>query len=165
MLAATPPAAALTTLQPSFVAVLADPTWLPERYRQPELPFGAGGVGSTGLLYRATTGDLSLAVLALPPGAAMLIQDLYAWGLLGLYQGEQEVEVYRRRPGLGSVSGAPCDLAARLRLHPGECFALLPPSRAVYRLTAMGAQPALNIHLAGWNQTWRRESFSDGAGI
>ncbi len=35
-LAATPPAEALTTLQPSFVAVLADPTWLPERYRQPE---------------------------------------------------------------------------------------------------------------------------------
>jgi 3-mercaptopropionate dioxygenase len=95
----------------------------------------------------------------------MLIQDPYAWGLLGLYQGEQEVEVYRRRPGIGSVSGAPFEQAARLRLRPGESFALLPPSRAAYRMTTTSAQPTLSIHLAGWSQAWRRESFSDGAGI
>lgn len=164
-LTASPPAAALTTLQPSFAAVLADQTWLPERYRQPESTSGDTCAGSTRLLYRATMGDLSLAVLVLPPGTAMLIQDPYAWGMLGLYQGEQEVEVYRRRPGLGLVSGAPLDQAARLRLRSGEYFALLPPSRAVYRVIATGTQLALTIHLAGWSQSWRRESFSDGAGI
>ncbi len=95
----------------------------------------------------------------------MLIQDPRAWGLLGLYHGEQDAEVYRRRPGPAPVSGAPLERTARLHLRPGECFALLPPNRAVYRVTTTSEQPALNIHLAGWSQAWRRESFSDGAGI
>jgi predicted metal-dependent enzyme (double-stranded beta helix superfamily) len=162
-LTATPPAEALAVLRPSFAALLADPTWLPERYRQPA-PEG-GSAGSTWLLYRAVTGDLSLAVLVLPPGAAMLLQDPRAWGLVGLYHGEQEAEVYRRRPGPAPVSGAPLERTARLRLCSGECFALLPPNRAVYRVVTTSTQPALSIHLAGWSKAWRLESFSDGAGI
>ncbi|NTU84595.1 MAG: hypothetical protein HGA45_35395, partial [Chloroflexales bacterium] len=132
-LTATPPAEALAELRPSFAALLADPTWLPERYRQPLTEPGSASTGATRLLYRAVTGDLSLAVLVLPPGAAMLLQDPRAWGLVGLYQGEQEAEIYRRRPGPAPVSGAPLERTARLQLRPGECFALLPPNRALYR--------------------------------
>ncbi|NTU82462.1 MAG: hypothetical protein HGA45_24335 [Chloroflexales bacterium] len=164
-LTATPPAEALAVLRPSFAALLADPTWLPERYRRGAPAQGSASTSATWLLYRAVTGDLSLAVLVLPPGAAMLLQDPRAWGLVGLYCGEQEAEVYRRRPGLASVSGAPLERTARLHLRPGECFALLPPNRAAYRVITTSAQPALSIHLAGWSTAWRLESFSDGAGI
>ncbi|NTU85319.1 MAG: hypothetical protein HGA45_39185, partial [Chloroflexales bacterium] len=123
-LTATPPAEALAELRPSFAALLADSTWLPERYRQPLAEAGSASTDATRLLYRAVTGDLSLAVLVLPPGAAMLLQDPRAWGLVGLYQGEQEAEVYRRRASPAPVSGAPLERTARLQLRPGECFAL-----------------------------------------
>ncbi|NTW01247.1 MAG: hypothetical protein HGA19_08025 [Oscillochloris sp.] len=164
-LSETPPAEALSVLRPSFAALLADPTWLPKRYHHLAPESGTANTSTSRLLYRASTGDLSLAVLVLPPGAAMLIHDQRAWGLIGLYVGAQEAEIYRRPSGLAPVSATPFDLTARLRLHPGDSFALLPPNRALYRVATTSDHAAISIHLAGWNKAWRIEGYSDGAGI
>ena len=42
------------------------------------------------LLYRDTGGLLSLTSLVLPAGVATPVHDHLAWGMVGLYSGEQE---------------------------------------------------------------------------
>ena len=45
------------------------------------------------LIFRAADRSLSLFSLVVPPGAATPIHDHLAWGLVGLYRGEQAFEV------------------------------------------------------------------------
>ena len=55
-----------------------------------------GGIGQW-LLYRAGDGSLSLFSLVVPPGAETPIHDHLAWGLVGLYRGTQDEEIYAQR--------------------------------------------------------------------
>ena len=54
-----------------------------------------GGIGQW-LLYRAEDGSLSLFSLVVPSGSATPVHDHLAWGLVGLYRGEQDEEIYAR---------------------------------------------------------------------
>jgi hypothetical protein len=57
-----------------------------------------GGIGQW-LLFRAGDGSLSLFALVVPPGAQTPVHDHLAWGLVGLYRGTQDEEVYARSDG------------------------------------------------------------------
>ena len=46
------------------------------------------------LLYRAGDGSLSLFSLVVPPGAETPVHDHLAWGLVGLYRGTQDEEIF-----------------------------------------------------------------------
>jgi 3-mercaptopropionate dioxygenase len=49
---------ALDALRPAFGALLADPAWLPDEYRQPATESGMGGGIATWLPYRTGDGGL-----------------------------------------------------------------------------------------------------------
>jgi predicted metal-dependent enzyme (double-stranded beta helix superfamily) len=51
-----------------------------------------GGIGQW-LVFRSAARDLCLFALVVPPGAATPVHDHLAWGLVGLYRGEQEETV------------------------------------------------------------------------
>jgi predicted metal-dependent enzyme (double-stranded beta helix superfamily) len=77
-------------LRPAFARLLGDQSWLPASFTQPDPSGGMGeGVGNY-LIYRSTQRDLSLMSLVLPPGTSTPVHDHLAWGLVGLYSGEQE---------------------------------------------------------------------------
>lgn len=84
----------LAALRPHFSALLADQRWLPDAFRRPDPTSGMGGGIATWLLYRAAAGDLSFFALVVPPGASTPVHDHLAWGLVGLYAGEQDEQVY-----------------------------------------------------------------------
>jgi len=165
-LAGAPPRAALEALRPAFVALLADQSWLPADYRQPAAESGMGGGIATWLIYRAGAGDLSLFSLVVPAGAETPVHDHLAWGLVGLYAGEQDERVFRRRAG-GDEAHATLDLAERNHLRPGDFYLLMPPEGDIHSVATISAAPSVSIHLLG-NDTgcvWRHAYTPDDGGV
>src|ERR1700759_1416163 len=86
--------AKLSLLRGPYKALLSDPDWLPVEFQQPSGKTTMGqGIASL-LLYRSESKDLSLSTLVVAPGLATPVHNHLAWGLVGLYQGDQEEEEY-----------------------------------------------------------------------
>ncbi len=139
----------IRALRPSFARLLADSSWLPEEFRQPDPSGGMGeGVGNY-LIYRSAARDLSLMSLVLGPGVSTPVHDHLAWGIVGLYAGRQEEWVYRRTDANGE--GGPVDLTVveHNRLSPGDFYDLLPPEGDIHQVRTTSAEPSASIHLLG----------------
>jgi predicted metal-dependent enzyme (double-stranded beta helix superfamily) len=137
---AASPADACTALEPPFGELLADPDWLPLEFQDSDPESGMGGGIGQWLLYRAVDGSLSLFSLVVPPGAATPIHDHLAWGLVGLYRGTQEEEIYAQR-------GGALTLAERRALAPGDLYALIPPHDDIHRVRTTSSETSVSIHL------------------
>ena len=137
---AASPEQACDALKPRFAELLADPEWLPSEYRADAPESGMGdGIGQW-LLYRAEDQSLSLFSLVVPAGAATPIHDHLAWGLVGLYRGEQDEEIYAGRDGA-------LELVERRSLVPGDFYPLLPPRDDIHRVRTTSAETSVSIHL------------------
>jgi 3-mercaptopropionate dioxygenase len=137
----TPDAAGAThALEPLFAGLLADATWLPPELQQDAPASGMGGGIGQWLLYRAADRSLCLFSLVVPPGAATPVHDHLAWGLVGLYRGTQDEELYR--PGRDRL-----ELFRRRSLEPGDLYALLPPKDDVHRVRTTSQETSVSIHL------------------
>jgi predicted metal-dependent enzyme (double-stranded beta helix superfamily) len=151
------PEAACDAITPRFAELLADPDWLPSAYRAPAPESGMGGGIGQWLLYRAGDGSLSLFSLVVPPGSETPIHDHLAWGLVGLYRGTQDEEIYTPRNG-------GLDLVERRPLAPGDFYALIPPRDDIHRVRTTSAQTSVSIHLLTndtgcvWRHTYDSES-------
>ena len=134
------PHEACAELEPGFAALLADPEWLPAQYRADAPASGMGGGIGQWLLYRAGDRSLTLFSLVVPAGAETPIHDHLAWGLVGLYRGTQDEEIYRRRDDA-------LELVTRRSLEPGDFYALIPPSDDIHRVRTTSAETSISIHL------------------
>lgn len=154
--AAASPRGVIAGVRPHFAALLADPEWLPGRYAEAAPESGMGGGIGQWLLYRALDGSLSLFSLVVPPGAETPIHDHLAWGLVGLYRGTQEEDVY-------APSGDGIELIERRTLAPGDFYALIPPQDDIHRVRTTSAENSVSIHLLT-NDTgcvWRHQYDSE----
>jgi len=138
--AAGSPEEACEAIRPRFAELLADPDWLPAQYQEPAAESGMGGGIGQWLLYRAGGGSLSLFSLVVPSGAQTPVHDHLAWGLVGLYRGRQEEEVYERR-------GRRLELLVRRELRRGDFYALIPPRDDIHRVRTTSAETSVSIHL------------------
>ena len=138
--AAASPEQACDALRPRFAEMLSDPDWLPAQYQAAAPESGMGGGIGQWLLYRAEDGSLSLFSLAVPAGSETPIHDHLAWGLVGLYRGEQDEEIYARRDGA-------LELVERRALVPGDFYALLPPRDDIHRVRTTSAETSVSVHL------------------
>lgn len=130
--------------------MLADPGWLPQEFRR---TYEAGGMGqgiANWLLYREIKGNLSLSALVLPPGVATPVHDHLAWGLVGLYVGEQAEEVYEPAAPVGADDiQTDLRLVAQNRLEVGSFYELIPPTGDIHRVTTTSTEPSISLHLLG----------------
>src|SRR5262245_14087053 len=85
---------ACEAIRPRFAQLLADPDWLPAGYQAAAPESGMGGGIGQWLIYRADDRSLSLFSLVVPPEAQTPVHDHLAWGLVGLYRGTQDEEIY-----------------------------------------------------------------------
>ena len=131
------PAAACEAIRPRFAELLADDDWLPERFQQPNPDSGMGGGIGQWLLFRAQDRALTLFALIVPPGSATPIHDHLAWGLVGLYRGTQDEEIYDDH----------VDVKERRALVPGDFYVLLPPRDDIHRVRTTSAATSVSIHL------------------
>jgi predicted metal-dependent enzyme (double-stranded beta helix superfamily) len=124
-------------IRPGFAALLEDPEWLPDAYAQPNPESGMGGGIGQWLLFRAHDRSLTLFALVVPSGSETPVHDHLAWGLVGLYRGTQDEEIFD--PGL--------TLAERRALNPGDFYALLPPRDDIHRVRTTSPETSVSIHL------------------
>lgn len=142
------PVAMINAIRPRFAELLAADDWLPETYQQPAPGSGMGGGIGTWLLYRAGDAGLALTALVVPPGARTPVHDHLAWGLVGLYRGEQEEEVFTRQDDGASDTHADLTLSIRRPLTPGDFYELLPETD-IHRVTTTSASTSVSLHLLG----------------
>ncbi len=142
------PRQTVAAIRPHFVELLADPGWLPQRFQRPAAQSGMGGGIGMWLLYRAGDGGLAFSALVTPPGAQTPIHDHLAWGLVGLYKGEQEEEVFTRQDDGHDESHAELTLSVRQMLRPGDFYELL-PENDIHRVRTTSAQTSVSLHLLG----------------
>jgi 3-mercaptopropionate dioxygenase len=156
--AAASPQAACAAIRPRFAELLADPGWLPDRYLAANPESGMGGGIGQWLLCRAVDGSLSLFSLVVPPGAETPVHDHLAWGLVGLYRGSQDEEIFAHEDGV-------LRLVERRALAPGDFYELLPPRDDIHRVRTTSAESSVSIHLLT-NDTgcvWRH-TYDPGSG-
>jgi 3-mercaptopropionate dioxygenase len=134
------PAEACEAIRPRFAELLADPGWLPDRFQQPNPDSGMGGGIGQWLLFRAADRALTLFALVVPPGSATPIHDHLAWGLVGLYRGTQDEEIYAARDGRAQP-------VERRSLAPGDFYVLLPPRDDIHRVKTTSPETSVSVHL------------------
>jgi 3-mercaptopropionate dioxygenase len=152
------PADACTQISPLFAELLSDHEWLPAPYQAPAPDSGMGGGIGQWLIFRAADRSLSLFSLVVPAGAMTPVHDHLAWGLVGIYRGNQDEEFYR--PGDGRL-----DLLRQRPLSPGDFYTLLPPRDDVHRVRTTSPETSVSIHLLA-NDTgcvWRH-TYDDRTG-
>ena len=139
---ATAPSAqdAAEAIRPRFAQLLADQAWLPDELAAPVPGSGMGGGIGQWLLYRAEDESLSLFALAVPSCSSTPVHDHLAWGLVGLYRGEQDEEIYSRRDGA-------LELVESRSLVPGDFYALIPPRDDIHRVRTTSPDTSVSIHL------------------
>ena len=142
------PTAAIEAIRPLFADLLADKGWLPAKYQEPSPDSGMGsGIGQW-LLYRAGDGSLALSALVVPSGASTPVHDHLAWGLVGLFRGNQDEEVFTRRDDASDETRAVLEVAERRSLVPGDFYALLPETD-IHRVTTTSDVTSVSLHLLG----------------
>jgi predicted metal-dependent enzyme (double-stranded beta helix superfamily) len=134
------PEDACELIRPRFAELLADDDWLPADYQAPVPESGMGGGIGQWLLFRAGDGSLSLFSLVVPSSSATPVHDHLAWGLVGLYRGTQDEEIY-------DPAGGTLRLAESRALSPGDFYALIPPRDDVHRVRTTSPEASVSIHL------------------
>ena len=156
------PAAVIAAIRGSFATLLADDDWLPEQYRRTSADSGMGSGIGMWLLYRSGDGGLALSSLVVPPGMQTPVHDHLAWGLVGLYQGEQEEDVFQRRDDGEREDRADLGLIEQNRLRPGDFYTLL-PENDIHRVRTVSAVNSVSLHLLGNDNgcIWRHRFHPD----
>jgi predicted metal-dependent enzyme (double-stranded beta helix superfamily) len=134
------PEHACDAIRPTFAELLADPDWLPERFQRDNPESGMGGGIGQWLLYRAEDRSLSLFSLIVPADSQTPVHDHLAWGLVGLYKGTQDEEIYAQR-------GDSFELVVSRALAPGDFYALIPPADDIHRVRTTSPETSVSIHL------------------
>ena len=137
---ATSPDDACRAIRPRFAELLADQEWLPTEFRQDAPESGMGGGIGQWLLFRAGDRSLSLFSLVVPATAETPVHDHLAWGLVGLYEGTQDDEIYERRDGR-------TELVEQRALSPGDFYSLIPPEGDIHRVRTTSEVTSVSIHL------------------
>ena len=138
--AASSPTDACERIRPRFAQLLADADWLPAEYQADAPESGMGGGIGQWLLCRAEDGSLSLFSLVVPAGSETPVHDHLAWGLVGLYRGTQDEEIYARQ-------NDALELVERRSLEPGDFYVLLPPRDDIHRVRTTSTETSVSIHL------------------
>jgi predicted metal-dependent enzyme (double-stranded beta helix superfamily) len=142
------PEEALEVIRPDFARLLEDDDWLPAKYQADAPESGMGGGIGQWLLFRSGARDLCLFSLVVPPGAATPVHDHLAWGLVGLYRGEQEENVFaRRNEGEPVGEREELTLAFRRTVRRGDFYPLLPPTDDIHRVRTTSTVSSVSIHL------------------
>jgi predicted metal-dependent enzyme (double-stranded beta helix superfamily) len=139
--------AKLSQLRDPYQALLSDPDWLPDEFKRPSGNTSMGqGIASL-LLYRSELKDLSLSTLVVAPGLATPVHNHLAWGLVGLYQGEQEEEEYDVQDPETEANFRPLNIRNKRVLKRGDFYELVPPWNDVHRVRTISSEPSVSLHL------------------
>lgn len=99
------------------------------------------------LIYRSFSPELSLMAMVVPFGVATPVHDHLAWGLVGVYQGQQKEKVYS--PNVTSSSKQSLILKEVNSLRRGDVSIILPPENDIHMIETISEIPSVSLHLLG----------------
>ena len=134
-------------LRPAFAKLLAANGWLPDKYAVPDTSSRMGGGIGQYALYRAHDGSLCLFALVIPAGSRTPVHDHLAWGLVGIYRGQQDETIYERLDDGSDAAHATLAVKQRQILSAGEFYALLPPQDDIHYVETVSDTASISIHL------------------
>lgn len=138
----------LAAIRPQFSQLMEDSTWLPDEFREMPEEGGMGAGIANWLLYKDTEGGLSFSALVLPSGAVTPVHDHLAWGLVGLYVGGQDEEVYESETSIEqNDKHAKLKLVTKNHLKVGSFYELIPPSGDIHKVITTSPEPSISLHL------------------
>lgn len=143
------PQDAVNQIRPHFLTLLNDATWLPPHFQEPAQ--GESGMGSRigmWLLYRSGDGGLAFSALVLPPGASTPVHDHLAWGLVGVYRGEQSEDVYAREDDGRHAHQADLKHIQHNVLKRGDYYELN-NEIDIHKVTTISDATSVSLHLLG----------------
>ncbi len=138
----------IAEIRPHFSELLADKEWLPSQYQEMAPESGMGRNIGMWLLYRATDGSLALSSLVIPPGVETPVHDHLAWGLVGLYRGTQDEDVFVRQDDGTHDDRAALSVSEQHSLTPGDFYELL-PENDIHRVRTTSEVTSVSLHLLG----------------
>lgn len=142
------PQTIVTAIRPHFADLLVDQAWLPTQYQELSEESKMGrGIGMW-LLYRAGDGGLAFSALVVPPSVQTPVHNHLAWGLVGLYRGQQEEEVFTRRDDGSRAGYAELELTERHALKAGHFYELM-PENDIHRVRTTSSVNSVSLHLLG----------------
>ncbi len=153
-------------LKSAFARLLASDGWLPDNFAVPDDTSRMGGGIGQYALYRAEDGSLCLFSLVVPAGASTPVHDHLAWGVVGVYRGEQHETVYRRLDDGSDETRAELEIARQQSLKVGDLYALIPPTDDIHYVKTVSDTASISIHLLA-NDTacvWRHK-FDPESGV
>ena len=157
----------IEAIKPAFAELLSADNWLPDRFSRGDTSSKMGGGIGQYALYRAEDGSLCLFALVVPAGASTPVHDHLAWGLVGLYRGEQHETVYRRLDDGHDDAKADLEISKEQPLRPGEFYPLIPPIDDIHFVKTTSADASISIHLLA-NDTacvWRHKFDPDSGAV
>ena len=156
------PRVIVAKIRPALVELMSDQTWLPDELAQPKENSGMGGGIGMWLLYRARDGGLAFSSLVVPPGAQTPVHDHLAWGLVGLYRGTQDEDVFQRRDDGSNEATCDLELVEAKSLAPGDMYELL-PENDIHRVRTTSDVTSVSLHLLGNDNgcIWRHRFHPD----
>ena len=159
-------AAIVKWIEPHLAELMRDPDWLPQEFMEPKEGSGMGSGIGMWLLYRAGDGSLAFSSLVVPPGASTPVHDHLAWGLVGLYRGNQDEVVYTRTDDGSVEDAATLVIQERKALVPGDMYELL-PENDIHEVTTTSDITSVSLHLLGNDNgcIWRHRFYPDEAKV
>ncbi len=156
------PEEVIAAIRPHFEEIMKKDGWLPEKFMNPAEGSGMGSGIGMWLLYRSLDGSLAFSSLVVPPGAETPVHDHLAWGLIGLYRGEQSEHTYTRKDDGSTEGEAELTLMKSQHLKPGNMYALL-PEVDIHKVKTTGDQTSVSLHLLGIDNgcIWRHRFFPE----
>ncbi|MBA2453076.1 MAG: hypothetical protein H0V47_07885 [Chloroflexia bacterium] len=133
---------------PLFDAALSNPEWLPDEFMESKPNSGMGSGIGMWLLYRSGDGGLAFSSLVVPPGASTPVHDHLAWGLVGLYRGEQDETVFTRIDAGSDEFSAVLETSIQRSLSPGDLYELLPETD-IHQVATTSPVTSVSLHLLG----------------
>jgi predicted metal-dependent enzyme (double-stranded beta helix superfamily) len=137
----------LRELRAPYNALLSDQEWLPDEFKRPSENTAMGAGIASLLLYRSEGKDLSLSTLVVAPGLTTPVHNHLAWGLVGLYQGDQEEEEFDPHDHTAETTPSPLRLRRRRLLKKGDFYELVPPWNDIHRVRTVSSEPSVSLHL------------------
>ena len=138
------PRAIVAAARPHLVQLLADMSWLDPRMAEPR---GPGSVQY--LLHCHPEKAYTVTATVFPVGYRTSVHNHGAWGLIGVWRGDEQEERFKRLDDRSRPDYADLRAVGEVLNPPGSVTHLIPPDEDVHRITNLSPFPSCSIHVYG----------------
>jgi 3-mercaptopropionate dioxygenase len=145
----------IRAIEPMLRRLLQNRSALEERFKEPLADSYAQY-----LVYKPEDDSFSIVSFVWLPGQSTPIHDHRVWGLIGIYEGEEEEERFKRLDNGSRPNYAELQSVGRHVARQGDISYVCPPDKDIHQVRNVSSAPSVSIHIYGCNiGQWERHIF------